>query len=69
MLSTSLISEDSGVNFISVLEHSDFLDTVILKLSLAGMMFSESVLPQYFTSAMLIGLTQTTEVILLLLDD
>ena len=59
LFSISVISEESATSLISVLEHKDFLEIVMLKLSLAGMMFSGSVLPQYFTRAILIGLTQT----------
>jgi hypothetical protein len=64
-----VISEESGTSFISVLEHKEFLDIVMLKLSLAGIMFSESTLPQYFTRAILIGLLQTIEVILVIYLD
>ena len=58
-LSLSVMSEFSGTNLIEVLEHNVFFDIVMLKLSLAGMIFYSSVLPQYFTRAILIGLSQT----------
>ena len=51
-----------GSKVIVVLEHRAFLETVIEKLSFAGIIYLVSSLPQYLTRAMLMGEEQVIEV-------